>query len=61
MMKKAPPDDPLISYPMLHLAVALYNLNRDDEAEKLALEVLRIREIAFGNESPLVGKRLLSF
>lgn len=58
MMKKVPPDDPSITYPMLHLAVTLYNLNRDKEAESLALEVLRSREITFGKESPLVGEAL---
>lgn len=59
-MKKVPPDDPSITYPMLHLAITLYSLNRDKEAESLALEVLRVREVAFGEESPLVGKLHIS-
>uniref|UniRef100_A0A5B6YP78 Putative nephrocystin-3 isoform X1 n=1 Tax=Davidia involucrata TaxID=16924 RepID=A0A5B6YP78_DAVIN len=61
MMKTMGPDDQSITFPMLHLAVTLYNLNQDDEAEKLALEVLGIREKAFGKESLPVGKILLPF
>lgn len=56
MMKSADPDDPSITFPMLHLAVTLFNLERDKEAERLAIEVLRIRETAFGKESLPVGK-----
>ncbi|KAM1142287.1 hypothetical protein ACFX19_042833 [Malus domestica] len=37
---------------MLHLAVTLYHLKRDEEAEQLALEALRIREKAFGKGLP---------
>ncbi|KAK4384835.1 hypothetical protein Sango_2607500 [Sesamum angolense] len=44
LMKTVPPDDPSITFPMLNLAVTLYNLHRDEEAEKLALDVLSIRE-----------------
>ncbi|XP_019200299.1 PREDICTED: nephrocystin-3 [Ipomoea nil] len=58
MLKTLPPDDQSISFPMLHLAVALYSLNRTDEAEKYALEVLRIREKAFGKDSLPVGEAL---
>ncbi|XP_051138013.1 uncharacterized protein LOC127256193 [Andrographis paniculata] len=58
MMKAAPPDDPSITFPMLHLAVALYNLHRDEEAKKLALDALLIREKAFGKESLPVGEAL---
>lgn len=59
MLKTLPPDDQSISFPMLHLAVTLYNLNRTDEAEKYALEVLRIREKAFGKDSLPVGELIL--
>lgn len=41
---------------MLQLAATLYHLEKDDEAEKLALEVLRLREKAFGEDSLPVGK-----
>ncbi|KAK6135326.1 hypothetical protein DH2020_030914 [Rehmannia glutinosa] len=58
MMKIVPPDDPSITFPMLHLAVTLYNLHRDEEAERLALDVLCIREKAFGKESLPVGEAL---
>ncbi|KAL8538009.1 hypothetical protein ACS0TY_000096 [Phlomoides rotata] len=58
MMKNVPPDDPSITFPMLHLAVTLYNLHRNDEAERLAADVLFIREKAFGNESLPVGEAL---
>ncbi|XP_042000915.1 nephrocystin-3-like isoform X2 [Salvia splendens] len=58
MMKNVPPDDPAITFPMLHLAVTLYNLHRDEEAESLAADVLRIREEAFGKESLPVGETL---
>lgn len=59
MMKNVPPDDPSITFPMLHLAVALYNLHRDEEAESLAADVLRIREEAFGKDSLPVGKPII--
>ncbi|XP_022891097.1 nephrocystin-3 [Olea europaea var. sylvestris] len=58
MMKTVPPDDQSLTFPMLHLAITLYNLNRDEEAEKLALDVLRIREKAFGRESLPTGEAL---
>ncbi|KAK9145655.1 hypothetical protein Sjap_005558 [Stephania japonica] len=58
MQKAVEPDDQSITIPMLHLAVTLYHLNRDTEAEHLALEVVRIREEAFGRESLLVGEAL---
>lgn len=58
MMKVVPPDDPSIMFPMLHLAVTLANLHREEEAEKLALNVLHIREKAFGRESLPVGEAL---
>lgn len=56
MLKSVSPDDPSITFPMLHLAVTLFNLRRDKEAERLAIEVLRIREAAYGEESLPVGK-----
>ncbi|CDP05043.1 unnamed protein product [Coffea canephora] len=58
MMKTVPPDDQSITFPMLHLAVVLYNLNQDEEAEKFALNALHIREKAFGEESLPVGEAL---
>ncbi|KAK2992754.1 hypothetical protein RJ640_023267 [Escallonia rubra] len=58
MMKSVGPDDQSITFPMLHLAVTLYNLHKHEEAEQLALEVLHIRETAFGKESPPVGEAL---
>ncbi|KAL2558740.1 Tetratricopeptide repeat (TPR)-like superfamily protein [Forsythia ovata] len=58
MMETVPPDDQSITFPMLHLAITLYNLHRDEEAEKLALDVLRIREKAFGRESLPTGEAL---
>ncbi|EYU25245.1 hypothetical protein ABFS82_06G019600 [Erythranthe guttata] len=58
MMKTVPPDDPSITFPMLNLAVTLYNLHRDEEAERLALDALSIREKAFGKESLPVGEAL---
>lgn len=61
MTKNVPPDDPSITFPMLHLAVTLYNLHRDEEAESLAADVLRIREEAFGKESLPVGKSIITF
>ncbi|MCL7044645.1 hypothetical protein MKW94_003034, partial [Papaver nudicaule] len=54
MRKTVELSDQSISVPMLHLAVTLYHLRRDDEAEHLALEVVRIREDAFGKDSLLV-------
>lgn len=59
MMRAVPPDDQSITFPMLHLAVTLYNLNRDEEAEKFALNALHIRERSFGAESLPVGKLCL--
>jgi hypothetical protein len=56
MIKHKGTDNQSISFPMLHLAVTLYHLKNDEEAEKLALEVLRIREKAFGVDSLPVGK-----
>lgn len=58
MTKTVSPDDQSITFPMLNLAVTLYSLNRNEEAEQLALEVLRVREKAFGKESLPVGKLL---
>ncbi|XP_059629009.1 uncharacterized protein LOC132271592 isoform X2 [Cornus florida] len=58
MMRTVGPDDQSITFPMLHLAVILYKLKQDEEAEQLALEVLRIRENAFGKESLPVGEAL---
>ena len=43
MMKSVGSNDPSLTFPMLQLAVTLFNLKRDKEAEKLAIEVLRIR------------------
>lgn len=48
--------DQSITVPMLHLAIVLYNLKRDKEAERYALEALNIREEAFGMQSLPVGK-----
>lgn len=59
MMKTVGPDDQSITFPMLQLGVTLYQLNRDEEAEKLVLEVLRIREKAFGKDSLPVGRPFL--
>ncbi|CAI9086921.1 OLC1v1020852C2 [Oldenlandia corymbosa var. corymbosa] len=59
MTKTKPPDDQSITYPMLHLAVTLYNLNRDEEAETFALKALHIREKVFGPESLPVGQYCL--
>lgn len=56
MMKTVEPDDASISFPMLHLAVTLFHLKRDEDAEELALQVLHIREKAFGKDSLPVGK-----
>ncbi|KAI3987958.1 hypothetical protein MKX01_021072 [Papaver californicum] len=58
MRKTVELNDQSISVPMLHLAVTLYHLRQDDEAEHLALEVVRIREEAFGKDSLLVGEAL---
>lgn len=55
-MKTVGPEDQAITFPMLNLAVTLYHLKRDDEAEQLTSEVLRIREETFGKESLPVGK-----
>lgn len=56
MRKTVELNEQSISVPMLHLAVTLYHLRQDDEAEHLASEVVRIREEAFGKNSLLVGK-----
>lgn len=56
MGKTAGPDEQAVSFPMLHLAVTLYHLKRDEEAEQVALEALRIRQKAFGEDSLPVGK-----
>lgn len=61
MSKTVSPDDQSISFPMLNLAVTLYNLNQNEEAEQLALEVLLIREKAFGKYSLPVGELCLSY
>ncbi|XP_050203430.1 uncharacterized protein LOC126653558 [Mercurialis annua] len=58
MMRTVSPEDQSITFPMLQLAVTMYNLNRDEEAEQLALKVLRIREKAFGKDSLPVGEAL---
>lgn len=58
MSKTVSPDDQSITFPMLNLAVTLYNLNQNEEAEQLALEVLLIREKAFGKDSLPVGEAL---
>ncbi|KAI3893681.1 hypothetical protein MKX03_032097 [Papaver bracteatum] len=58
MRKTVELNEQSISIPMLHLAVTLYHLRQDDEAEHLALEVVRIREEAFGKDSLLVGEAL---
>lgn len=54
------PEDNSITIPMLHLAVVLYHLKQDEEAETLALEAVRIRETIFGKQSLPVGKHLFS-
>lgn len=61
MTKTVRPDNPSITFPMLHLAVNLYHLRRDEEAEELALKALHIRESAFGKDSLPVGKKLLLY
>lgn len=48
-------EDQSITFPMLNLAVTLSQLNRDEEAEQIALKVLRIREKAFDKDSLPVG------
>ncbi|KAI3866818.1 hypothetical protein MKW92_050403 [Papaver armeniacum] len=58
MRKTVELNEQSISVPMLHLAVTLYYLRQDDEAEHLASEVVRIREEAFGKDSLLVGEAL---
>lgn len=59
MKRTVEPDDPSITFVMLQLAITLYNMNQDEEAEKLALEVLRVREKAFGDTSVPVGKPVI--
>lgn len=56
MTRTSRPDDPSVSFPMLHLAVTLYHLKRDEEAVELAKDALLIREKAFGEDSLPVGK-----
>lgn len=56
MSKTVAPNDQSITVPMLHLAIVLYHLKKDEEAEDLALEAVRIREDAFGEESLPVGE-----
>ncbi|KAF3432799.1 hypothetical protein FNV43_RR23901 [Rhamnella rubrinervis] len=58
LTKTVRPDDPSITFPMLHLAVNLYHLRRDEEAEKIALKALHIRENAFGKDSLPVAEAL---
>ncbi|XP_042459209.1 uncharacterized protein LOC122042887 isoform X1 [Zingiber officinale] len=58
MLKSVGPKDQSITVPMLHLAVTLYNLKRDEEAELIAIEVVHIRENAFGKASLPVGEAL---
>lgn len=58
LSKTVGPKDQSITVPMLLLAVVLYHLQQDEEAEGLALEVLHIREDAFGKESLPVGEAL---
>ncbi|XP_068666193.1 uncharacterized protein [Aristolochia californica] len=58
MSKTTGPDDHSVTVPMLHLAVTLYDLHRDEEAESLAMEVVRIREKASGEQSLAVGEAL---
>ncbi|KAL0910319.1 hypothetical protein M5K25_021289 [Dendrobium thyrsiflorum] len=58
MSKTVDPGDQSITIPMLHLAVTLYHLKEDEEAEDLALEVVQIREKLFGKESLPVGEAL---
>ncbi|KAL8148441.1 uncharacterized protein LOC141708288 [Apium graveolens] len=58
MSKTVTPDDQSITFPKLNLAITLYNLNQNEEAEQLALEVLLIREKAFGKDSLPVGEAL---
>uniref|UniRef100_A0A2P2J5C7 MalT-like TPR region domain-containing protein n=3 Tax=Rhizophora mucronata TaxID=61149 RepID=A0A2P2J5C7_RHIMU len=58
MLRTVGPDDQSITFPMLHLAVTLYHLGVDEEAEQLALEALCIRENAFGKDSLPVGEAL---
>ncbi|CAN1175500.1 Nphp3 [Linum perenne] len=52
------PEDPSITFPMLQLAVTLYQLKRDEEAEQLALDALHIRQKAFGNNSMPAGEAM---
>ncbi|RYR41588.1 hypothetical protein Ahy_A08g037994 [Arachis hypogaea] len=58
MIKQKGSDDQFVSFPMLQLAVTLHHLKQDEEAEKLALDALRIREKAFGEDSLPVGEAL---
>ncbi|XP_077226873.1 tetratricopeptide repeat (TPR)-like superfamily protein isoform X1 [Tasmannia lanceolata] len=58
MSEEVDPADQSITVPMLHLAVTLYHLKQDEEAERLALEAVRIREDSFGKKSLPVGEAL---
>ncbi|XP_020573426.1 uncharacterized protein LOC110019901 [Phalaenopsis equestris] len=58
MSRTVEPGGQSITVPMLHLAVTLYHLKEDEEAENLALEVVQIREKLFGKESLPVGEAL---
>lgn len=55
MTKTVGPNDQSVTVPMLQLAIALYHLKKDEEAERFALEAVRIREHAFGEETLPVG------
>lgn len=61
MLRSVGPKDQSITVPMLHLAVTLYNLKRDEEAERIAIEVVHIRENAFGKASLPVGEPVVLF
>lgn len=61
MLRTLGPTDQSITVPMLHLAVTLYNLKRDEEAERIAIEVVHIRENAFGKASLPVGEPVVYF
>ncbi|XP_072961485.1 uncharacterized protein [Typha angustifolia] len=58
MSRALGPNDQALTVPLLHLAVTLYHLKQNEEAEVHALEALRIREDAFGMESLPVGEAL---
>ena len=60
LSKTLKPRHQAFTTPMLHLAVVLYNLRRDEEAENLATEALSIRESTFSCDSLPVGEQLIS-